>query len=110
MPRSFLRFITCASVVLGVLGAPLKDTSAGPFVVEAQDFEPRTDIAMLEDAFWRCDYVATTRGIHETPAEACGAAYAALRDGKFAGSFDAMLTWWKANKPHEHRRIADSEL
>lgn len=61
--------------------------------------------AQLEDIFWQCDYVATTRGMDATPAAACMAATRELRRVKFDGSFHRMLEWWREHKPAEHGRI-----
>ncbi|MGE5523138.1 MAG: hypothetical protein ACM3SS_05430 [Rhodospirillaceae bacterium] len=63
-------------------------------------------IALLEQAFWRCDYVATTHGVDATPIAACSASYVALRDEKFSGSFHDLLAWWSANKEREHRKLS----
>lgn len=76
--------------------------SASPY--EAPSESER--IALLEQAFWRCDYVATTHGVDATPIAACSASYVALRDEKFSGSFRDLLAWWSANKEREHRKLS----
>ena len=62
----------------------------------------------LERAFWVCDYVATTRGLHATPAELCGAVTDELRNEKFGGSYPEMIAWWRQNKPVEHEKLAST--
>lgn len=59
----------------------------------------------LEDAFWACDYIATTRGTGAAP-ESCEEIYAELKTVKFDGDFDELLAWWQANKAAAHERIA----
>jgi hypothetical protein len=63
----------------------------------------------LEQAFWFCDHAATTRGIEATPAELCSDIYDALKTHKFGGDFDALLEWWRANKPLQHARLTGTE-
>ena len=66
--------------------------------------------AELEEAFWVCDYVATTRGIDATPTERCRALYAELKDTKFGGDFGLLLAWWQQNKAAEHKKLASRGL
>jgi len=61
-------------------------------------------LSAIEDAFWVCDYVATTRGASEIAA--CTAVYEAIKDQKFAGDFDALVSWWRQNKTAQHQNIA----
>ena len=63
-------------------------------------------LPQLERAFWACDYVETTRGIHATPADLCGTVTDELRNEKFGGSYPAMIAWWRQNKPAEHEKLA----
>ena len=67
-------------------------------------------VAELEEAFWVCDYVATTRGIDATPTERCRALYAELKDTKFGGDFGLLLAWWQQNKAAEHKKLASRGL
>jgi hypothetical protein len=60
----------------------------------------------LEDAFWACDYVATTRGTSATPTEFCAAIYDEIKAIKFDGDFDMLLAWWQANKGVAHPKLA----
>jgi hypothetical protein len=77
-----------------------------PVAAPAPSAAPSTSLplAQLEEIFWSCDYVATTRGVDATPAAQCAAATRELRRVKFANSFQAMLAWWRENKPVEHDR------
>ena len=62
--------------------------------------------ADLEERFWICDYVASTRGVHATPAGLCSSLYDQLKAAKFDGYFGQLLTWWQQNKSVEHERLA----
>ena len=62
------------------------------------------DLATLEDIFWTCDYLATTRGVDSTPMRECAHATRELRRAKFDNSFNRMLDWWREHKPAEHDR------
>ncbi|MBC8119590.1 MAG: hypothetical protein H7X75_08460 [Burkholderiaceae bacterium] len=61
-------------------------------------------LRVLESAFWVCDYVATTRG--NSDISTCTAVYEALKERKFAGDFDALVSWWQQNKVAQHRNVA----
>lgn len=69
--------------------------------------EPRA--ATLEGAFWVCDYVATTKGVHFTPVHHCVAVTEELKQKKFGGDFEQMLNWWRNNKVAEHGKLATKE-
>ena len=60
----------------------------------------------LEQSFWACDYVATTRGTSAAPAEFCAAIYDEIKATKFDGDFDKLLVWWQANKDVAHEELA----
>jgi hypothetical protein len=62
--------------------------------------------ADLEEAFWICDYTATTVGMGATPIGLCSAVYDELKARKFNGDFEQLLYWWRQNKPAEHARQA----
>ena len=62
-------------------------------------------MADLEQAFWICDYTASTRGVHATPVEMCSAVTDELKQQKFGGDFGEMLEWWRQKKPVEHNRL-----
>ena len=65
---------------------------------------PSVRLDILENAFWVCDYLATTRG--NSDISTCTAVYEALKDRKFAGDFDALVSWWRLNKAAQHKNIA----
>jgi hypothetical protein len=79
----------------------------GSHGVLAQQAQPVSNLAapQLEEAFWACDYLATTRGVDATPADTCGAVYARLKETKFRGDFGLLLTWWQDNKAAEHQKL-----
>jgi hypothetical protein len=59
----------------------------------------------LEDAFWRCDYLATRYGVHAAPVAYCSEVTARLQEQKFRGDFLQLLGWWRQNKPVEHGKL-----
>jgi hypothetical protein len=59
----------------------------------------------LEDAFWLCDYVGSTRSVDTGTAIACSTITGELQTKRFAGDFHAMLAWWRANKPARHEAL-----
>jgi hypothetical protein len=65
-----------------------------------------SQLADVEQLFWVCDYVATTRGVDAAPVDACSAATEELKNVKFEGDFMALLSWWRDNKPEQHARLA----
>ena len=74
----------------------------------AASVESGSSLAQLEEIFWACDYVATTRGVDATPVAQCATATRELRRVKFANSFHALLAWWQENKAAEHERVRRS--
>jgi len=62
-------------------------------------------LADLEDAFWICDYTATTRRAPAADIATCSAIYDALKERKFGGDFDKLLYWWQQNKVAQHERL-----
>lgn len=91
-----------AGLLLACATPPPGDVAAtGAAAAEA----PATATAELENAFWACDYIATTRGVLATPAAACRHATESLKHEKFGGSHRAMLEWWRANKVARHREM-----
>ena len=67
------------------------------------------DLADLEGAFWVCDYVATVRGTANVDVTACTAVYDAMKERKFGGDFDKLLTWWQQNKVVRHDALAATD-
>jgi len=60
----------------------------------------------LEEAFWSCDYVATTRGVASADAVTCGAIHYVLKERKFHGDRDKLLSWWRQNRIAQHEKLA----
>ena len=64
-----------------------------------------TKIAELEKQFWVCDYIGTTRGIEGPHGVTCGANYEELKQTKFGGDFEKLVTWWRLNKVAQHQAL-----
>ena len=62
-------------------------------------------MADLEQGFWACDYLGTTRGVHGAPMELCGAIYDELKARKFGNDYDQLVEWWRSNKVVEHGKL-----
>lgn len=65
---------------------------------------PAGVIAGLEQRFWICDYIGTRRGVLSAPDE-CHGIVTTLKNAKFRGDFEALLAWWRENKPAQFRRL-----
>lgn len=64
--------------------------------------------ALREQAFWLCDYIATSRGTQFAPVE-CVQVTDELKHARFGGDYDRMVGWWRERKPFEHRRLRLAE-
>jgi hypothetical protein len=60
----------------------------------------------LEKSFWVCDHAATIGLIDSGTAIACGSLTEVLKQRKFGGDFNVMLTWWRQHKETEHLALA----
>ena len=106
------RFIATSAAILAVaLAATGARSTAAAAEVEPSQRVLHVAGTMLqlkdvEEAFWMCDHVATTRGVDATPAGFCSEVYDALKTHRFDGDFDELLEWWRLNKPAEHARLA----
>lgn len=108
-PR-LISVMTIAFTTIGVLLGSAQNTWAQESQrVLAEPASPlaSTRLKVLEHAFWVCDYVATTRG--NSDISTCTAVYEALKDQKFAGDSDALVSWWRQNKVAQHQNIAVAE-
>ena len=96
--------VLVAMLLAGCVQAPVQEASPP---ARAQDTPIATTaaLAQLEEIFWTCDYLATTRGVDATPITQCTAATRELRRVKFEGSFQRMLVWWRENKTAVHGRL-----
>ena len=101
------------AIIAGCAHAP-REPAAGAEPAPAAVAPATPDLTQLEDIFWTCDYVATTRGVDATPMRECALATRELRRVKFDNSFQRMLAWWQEHKPVEHdkrrRQRNDPEL
>lgn len=62
-------------------------------------------LADLEQAYWECDYAATTWGVSLGEGALCGVIYEELKRRKFAGDFQAVLEWWRQHKIAEYEAL-----
>jgi hypothetical protein len=62
-------------------------------------------LAELEDAFWVCDYIATTRGVTAAPRAACRSVTEEVKKRKFGGDFERFVAWWRDNKVEQYARV-----
>ena len=90
------------AIVAGCAHVPQEPVVQAPAPPPAASALEGIDLAQLEDIFWTCDYVATTRGVDSTPMRECALATRELRRAKFDNSFHRMLDWWREHKPAEH--------
>ena len=89
-----------------VAGAPPAHSDGAEAVLSAQ--VASVALPDLEEAFWVCDYIATTRGGADTVA--CAAVYEAIKEQKFGGDFDQLLDWWQRNKVARHEALTAIEI
>ena len=61
--------------------------------------------AVLEKAFWVCDYVGTNGMVGGDHAVVCIAITDELKRTKFDGDFDRLVAWWRLNKVAEHQEL-----
>ena len=71
----------------------------------ARSSDGATKIAELEKRFWICDYLGTTRGLEGPHGVTCGANYEELKQTKFGGDFEKLVTWWRLNKIAQHQAL-----
>jgi hypothetical protein len=93
-----------AALACGSVWAQTSKASTGALTVQLVSVK----LADLENAFWTCEYAATTRG--NANIENCAAIYAALKTRKFDGDFDGLLQWWQQNREAVYRRLSASEV
>jgi hypothetical protein len=98
----------CARWKLSALAVPVMlaftafTSSGGALADDVFDSMP---VAALEQGFWLCDYVATSKGVYATPIVECSAIMDRLQSRKFGGDYEELLAWWRENKPVEHERL-----
>jgi hypothetical protein len=92
-------------LVGGLRAQPVEpQASAAGFLVAAG-----FDLNRIEDAFWVCDYLGTTRGTEAVDARRCIAVSDALRELRFGNDLDRLVAWWREHKPAQHARLAAVE-
>ena len=64
------------------------------------------DLNRIEDAFWVCDYLGTTRGTEAVDVRRCITVSDALRELRFGNDLDRLVAWWREHKPAQHARLA----
>jgi hypothetical protein len=100
-----LRALLAAVAIAACIGCAVTQPTDPVAPQAALSGADRENIAALEEAFWYCDYVATTRGVLAAPMAACRFATEELMARKFGGSFQALMDWWQENKAAEHQRL-----
>ena len=85
--------------------AALIAAMAGASAAAWAERRPLDTAATREQAFWVCDYVATTRGVLHTPIDQCTRATENLKVHKFGGDYGRMVQWWRERKAIEHRKL-----
>ena len=75
----------------------------------ARSADSATKIAELEKKFWICDYIGTTRGVEGLLAVTCGANFEGLKQTKFSGDFEKLVTWWRLNKIAQHQALESAD-
>ena len=112
-PTKTKRAVSVTTIVittLGVLFGSVESTLAQQpkrMLAAPMSHPVSSHLSVLEDAFWVCDYVATTRGGSDIPT--CTAVYEALKHRKFAGDSDALVSWWRQNKAAQHQILAAAD-
>ena len=84
---------------------PLDVGTAAEAAAAVRSSDGATKIAELEKQFWVCDYLGTTRGIEGPHWEVCSANYEELKQTKFGGDFEKLVTWWRLNKVAQHQAL-----
>jgi hypothetical protein len=98
--------LTAFAAALTAGSAMAEQTTVAPSVASRVAV---VSLADLEDAFWVCDYTATTRGPEGSDLTVCTAVYEAIKERKFGGDFDGLLDWWRQNKVVRHDALAAVE-
>ncbi|MGH8619815.1 MAG: hypothetical protein ACREUW_19165 [Burkholderiales bacterium] len=106
---TFFAAIAAVMLVLGANGARgqgVGGDSVFATINEAHQYGVSVELEDLERAFWRCDYVATVKGMEHTPVDLCMAVTEEVKIRMFGGDFDRMHAWWQQHKPSALRTLA----
>jgi hypothetical protein len=105
-----LRVIVGLSLVAACIMALAETGDGAPLPTAVPAFGGDEPSAQdLERIFWACDRAASTIGVSGSEGMACSDATEQLRLRKFAGDFDAMLEWWRANKSAAYQAFGQPE-
>jgi hypothetical protein len=96
----------CACLVVlafagGLRAQPVTEPPSAVRVLVAAGF----DLNRIEEAFWVCDYLGTTRGTEAVDVGRCIAVSDALRELRFGNDLDRLVAWWREHKQAEHARL-----
>ena len=100
--------LTYAVLVVAVglaLGGHASGVVAAPEAKSSTPLTKTVSLAQLEQAFWICDHAGTKGGIDGNTAMICVGVTDELQKRKFSGDFERMVTWWRQNKPTQHRAL-----
>ena len=87
------------------LGGHANRVAAAPEAKPTTSLTRTVSLTQLEQAFWICDHAATKGMIDGSSAVICGRVTDELKNTKFSGDFDSMVTWWRQNKPAQHTAL-----
>ena len=88
---------------------PLDVGTAAEAAAAVRSSKGAPTIAELEKQFWVCDYLGTTQGIEGPHWEVCSANYEELKQTKFGGDFEKLVTWWQLNKVAQHQALESAD-
>ena len=94
---------TAAAVLLVASAAGWSAASSAQTIAATE-----LSLTELEKSFWVCDHAATIGPIDSGTAITCGSLTEVLKQRKFGGDFNVMLTWWRQHKEAEHLALAEA--
>ena len=103
--RTFAVGVVGVGLAAGVQAQPVAPPAPATRSLVAAGF----DLHRIEEAFWACDYLGTTRGTEAVDVGRCIAVSDALRELRFGNDLDRLVAWWREHKPTQHARLAAVE-
>ena len=104
--QSWVRPLVLGACLLGLAAGmraqPVAPNGSASSTLVAAGF----DLSRIEEAFWVCDYLGTTRGTEAVDVGHCIAVSDALRELRFGNDLDRLVAWWREHKPAQHARLA----
>ena len=103
-PASVLRAIALTAgilVIFAVTGKAFAQDRAPQPVALASN-----STVALEKTFWACDYAGTHGWVDSDTGILCSSVTQELKVRKFSGDYDALLAWWRQNKPAQHQLLS----